>query len=182
MDGGRTWHEAVPGPEEAHVNALAVTPSGAFVAACEFGLVFRSDDLGRSWQQLARPYHGSLFGALALSNGEILVFGLRGHVFRSNDGGSTWNEVESGTTASLMTGLQLADGRVILGGHGGTLLVSRDRAQSFELVERREARGIADLVELPGGQLLLIGEGGLRRIEAPDGPAIPVALDPQPRG
>lgn len=70
----------------------------------------------------------------------------------------------------------------MLAGHGGTLLVSQDRAQSFELIERPEALGIADLVELPGGRLLVVGEGGVRRLDTLSGPAVPIALEPQPRG
>lgn len=76
-DRGRTWHRTVLHPEGPHVNALTVTPSGTIFAACEFGLIFRSDDRGRSWRELAQPYQGSLFGALALSDTEIVVFGLR---------------------------------------------------------------------------------------------------------
>jgi photosystem II stability/assembly factor-like uncharacterized protein len=165
-DGGRTWRDDLGNDEGAHANAIAEAPDGSLYIAGEFGSISRSDDRGRSWQRLPSPYHGSLFGLLALQDGAILVFGLRGHLFRSEDRGSTWRRIETGTTATLLTGLVRADGSIVIAGLNGVLLLSDDGGRSFQLRHLPDRRGIAALLELGPDQLLAVGDGGLTRIPA----------------
>ncbi|MBW1646403.1 MAG: hypothetical protein JRJ56_08830, partial [Deltaproteobacteria bacterium] len=83
-DGGKSWSpaefviEKKPGhisgnakdeeemPFDYHLNGIARGPNGVFYIAGEAGLLFRSDNNGRSWQELPSPYEGSFFGILPL--------------------------------------------------------------------------------------------------------------------
>jgi photosystem II stability/assembly factor-like uncharacterized protein len=165
-DGGRTWRDDLGNDEGAHANAIAEAPDGSLYIAGEFGSILRSDDRGRSWQRLPSPYHGSLFGLLALQDGSILVFGLRGHLFRSEDRGSTWQRIETGTAATLLTGLVRADGGIVIAGLNGVLMLSDDGGRRFQRRHLPDRRGIAALLELGSDQLLAVGDGGLTRIPA----------------
>jgi photosystem II stability/assembly factor-like uncharacterized protein len=161
-DGGRSWMDDSIDPGEPHVNMIARGDDGLLMAAAEFGLAFRSEDRGRTFELIELPYQGSLFGTL-FADGAWLVFGLRGRVFWSDDRGDGWEAVRTGTDASLLAGTVTA-GDVVLGGLAGTLLVSGDGGRSFTVVQDSERRGISAMVELEGGTLLLAGEGGLRRM------------------
>ena len=161
-DGGASWERRTIDKEEPHLNAIAEGPDGVLYIAGEFGLVFRSPDLGRTWTRLETEYGGSYFGVLVMSSGDVLVFGLQGHVYRSQDAGETWAAVETGTTASLMGGVQRADGSVLLVGLSGTLLVEAgEGGAGFVPVNRADRNGIAAVSELEPNRLLLIGKAGV---------------------
>jgi photosystem II stability/assembly factor-like uncharacterized protein len=114
---------------------------------------------------LTSPYQGSYFGALAVKDGSVLAFGMRGNVFRSLDVGTTWQKIETGTTTSFMAGRQLADGRVMLVGNAGLIAESADNGQSFVLHSAPSGKGFSALVEKSGGGILFAGESGVTPLD-----------------
>lgn len=184
-DGGMTWQPriiksriedddtpAVEDPEDEelgddfHLNQITVSDSGRFYMAAEAGTVYRSDDDGRTWRRLPSPYEGSFFGALALRDDSLLLFGLQGRMFRSSNAGLNWKRIDTGTRAALMDGVRLRDGTIVIVGFSGTVLTSRDDGHSFSLRQQINRSGIAASHELDDGDLLLIGEGGIQRLPA----------------
>lgn len=163
-DGGATWEERPIGEADYHLNQIADDLEGRLYLAAEAGQLYRSDDGGESWSELASPYQGSFFGVLPLRDGALLAFGLRGNLFRSEDRGASWTELPTGIEATLMTGLELAGGRVLIAGLAGALLVSDDGGRSFRAEAYEDRRAGVALVGVDGGALLL-GEGGARPIE-----------------
>jgi photosystem II stability/assembly factor-like uncharacterized protein len=113
-----------------------------------------------TWTAIESPYQGSFFGALAIKDGSVLVFGMRGNVYRTLDLGTTWQKVELGTTTSLMSGRQLQDGRVMLVGNAGLIAESADNGQSFVLHWASPGKGFASLVETGNG-IVFAGESGI---------------------
>lgn len=189
-DGGRTWElmpftpappagvraAAAPGSRsdeyeedlgigsDPHLNAIVRAADGTLFLGAETGRLFRSDDAGASWQELASPYEGSFYGLLPLAEGGLLAFGLRGNLFRSDDRGTTWRTLESGTTAMLTSATRLDDGRIVIAGLAGVLLVSRDGGQTFALSQAGDRKGYSAVVPAGGSTVVAVGEGGARRL------------------
>ncbi len=169
-DGGTTWDERSISEDDSHLNRIAAWADTRLYLAAERGMIHRSDDGGATWVMLPSPYDGSFFGALALDEDSVLVFGLRGHMYRSDNGGESWSKLETGTIAMLTDGIALADGRALVVGLGGTVLLSSDGGRSFESEAQPNRLGIASVVQAPDGGVVVVGEGGVRRLELP-GPA-----------
>ncbi len=165
-DGGDSWEWRAISDDDSHLNQICASPGGVLYLAAERGMLYRSDDGGDTWLELASPYDGSFFGSLAVTDDEVLVFGLRGHLFRSDDGGDSWQQLETDTVAMLTDGVALEDGPIVVVGLGGAVLVSDDGGHSFALHAQLNRLGTAAAIEAPDGTLVLVGEGGARRLEA----------------
>jgi photosystem II stability/assembly factor-like uncharacterized protein len=162
-DGGKTWARRAVDAEERHLNAIVRSSDGTLFVPAESGLVFRSSDNGETWEGLRTPYQGSFFGAAALPDASLLVFGLRGNIYRSTDRGQTWQQVPTCTTAGLMGAHVFPDGTVVIVGLSGTVLVSHDGGTSFHPVERTDRLGLSAVVPAGPEDALLLGEGGAKR-------------------
>lgn len=166
VDGGATWEQRWVAEDDFHFNAILNPAPGQWFMAGEVGGLYRSDDGGGEWQLLDSPYLGSFFGALALGDDGLLVFGLQGKVFRSDDSGESWQPVETRTTAALVAGAVLSDGRLVVVGLGGAVLVSDDGGRSFRRSRRDDRSALSGVVEAPDDRLVLVGEAGFTRIGA----------------
>jgi photosystem II stability/assembly factor-like uncharacterized protein len=165
-DGGASWNHS-PGlldnPEEFHLNAVTGDGQGNLWIAAEGGLLFRSEDAGRSWKSLASPYAASWFGiARAPQSGTLLVFGLRGTIYRSLDAGVSWQSVESQSQRSISGGAFVTDQYVLLAGSVGTLLLSEDGGLSFR-DRALPSRVNLSAVLYAGEEVIAVGQGGIHR-------------------
>lgn len=160
-DGGATWAEGRVSAEEPHLYALASRGQVLWTAG-EAGALLMSVDNGATWAQApSSPYAGSFFGLMALADGGLLLFGLRGHLFRSDDGGKSWVAITTGTDATLQGGIELASGEVVLAGLGGTVLSSAD-GRAFAVATLPGREGLSGAVSTSEGRTLVFGEGGVR--------------------
>ncbi len=188
-DGGRTWTampfkpEGMPGaaPVEPgdehdegfeagydfHLNAIAQAADGGLYLAAEAGRLFRSDDVGQSWQELPSPYDGSFYGVLPLDGPALLAFGLRGHLYRSEDRGQHWTPIDTGTVALLNSAVRVDANTVVIVGMAGTVLVSRDGGSTFSLTRLGDRKAISAVLARADGQLITAGEDGVRRLAVP---------------
>jgi photosystem II stability/assembly factor-like uncharacterized protein len=148
-----------------HMNRIISDTAGRLYLMAEAGTVFRSDDQGLTWQVLNPPYDGSFFGGLPLSDGSLLVFGLRGNMFRSWDGSETWRDVSLPVDTSLFGGAQRPDGGILVVGTAGVMLFSRE-GDRFRLEQRDDRKALMSALALDDGALIVIGEPGVERIEA----------------
>lgn len=175
LDGGQSWEDAsdrLTNEEGYHLNAISeISGSGPFMVG-EMGAMFRSHDMGQTWEPVEAPYEGSFFGVLGGGEpGLVLAYGLRGHLFRSTDFGDSWEQVEvsdGGRTlrSGLAGGSLLSDGRIAIVGHGGAVLTSQDQGRSFKVIHRRDRRSLAGAVSNEQGKLILVGQGGVRVADA----------------
>lgn len=149
-----------------HLNAIVPIDGGALLLVGEAGALYRSDDAGETWRQLASPYDGSFYGGLALTRDSLLAFGLRGNLWRSDDGGANWRELSSGTLAIINDAIKLDYGTVIAVGNAGAVLVSRDSGETFTLLQQADRKGLQRIVRA-GTDFLVFGEAGVRRFELP---------------
>lgn len=163
-DGGESWEPRRVAEEDYHLNKIVHAGGPRLFIVGEAGTILRSDDNGENWEQLASPYQGSFFGALALSEQTLLAFGLRGNLFRTDDGGSSWIELVTETESSLSDGLRLPDGSIVIGGLAGTLLVSQDQGKTFVFHQESDRKGFSSLVTSIDSVLVGVGEFGVKQL------------------
>jgi photosystem II stability/assembly factor-like uncharacterized protein len=147
-----------------HFNAITQLTDGTLVLVGERGTVYRSADKGATWNKLAFPYKGSMFGVMSWNDNNILAYGLRGNIFESTDRGESWNKLESGSNATLMGGIDLLNGGAVLVGANGMVLRRNDAASAFtgSVVETKagEVPVFAAAANASDGQLVLVGDKG----------------------
>jgi photosystem II stability/assembly factor-like uncharacterized protein len=177
QDGGVTWSLRAPPlvpakavsqnanddiPQDYHFNRIVAASARRLYIAAEAGHLYRSDDAGANWIALPSPYEGSFFGALALSNDDVLVFGLRGNLFRSSDAGNTWQRIETRTTAMLNDGVRFSVSSIAIVGLSGVVLSSSNNGRTFELIQQQDRKGLSAVWPLSAETLVTVGEGGAR--------------------
>jgi len=182
-DFGSTWTEqkfeakaagaASPAPSadeyaedlgDPHLNRVVAASPTRFYVAAEAGHLYRSDDAGATWVELASPYEGSFFGVTPLTGDSLLAYGLRGNLFRSDDAGASWRKIETGTVAMLNDAVALPGGGIAVIGLSGVVLVNRD-GDRYELGQRSDRKGLSAAVALGADALVTVGEAGVKRIQ-----------------
>ena len=123
----------------------------------------RSEGAAGPWRVFDSPYAGSFFGVKRLRNGEILIYGLRGHLFRAARLGDPWVEIDTGgRTANINDVIELSSGEVIAVGAGGTLFRIDLQANKAVLIPYGGFDGFVSVQEAGPSQLLLFGEAGVK--------------------
>jgi photosystem II stability/assembly factor-like uncharacterized protein len=147
-----------------HFNAMTQLTDGTLVIVGERGTVYRSVDKGATWNKLAFPYKGSMFGVMSWNDNNILAYGLRGNIFESTDRGESWNKLQSGNNATLMGGIDMLNGGAVLVGANGVVLRRNDAASAFTSTVVRTKAGeepvFSAAASASDGQLVLVGEKG----------------------
>lgn len=165
-DGGATWVNVKlmppPGSKEADRNLYSIFAApdhGRMYIVSEHGLVLTSTD-GVDWEYQDTGYKGSLWAGTVLSDGVVLVGGLRGTVLRSSDHGKTWQEVKSGTTSSITGLAQLKDKSIAASALDGVVAKSTDGGVTFEAARAVEGLPNTAVVALDTGGAVLLSLGG----------------------
>ena len=147
-----------------HFNAMTQLTDGTLVLVGERGTVYRSSDKGATWNRLAFPYKGSMFGVMSWNDNNILAYGLRGNIFESTDRGDSWNKLESNSHVSLMGGVELLNGGAVLVGANGIVLRRNDAASAFtsSVIQTKsgEVPVFSAAANSSDGQLVLVGDKG----------------------
>lgn len=166
-DGGKTWQKQTlsppPGASKADLNlfSLFAGPGDSLYAAAEHGMVLRSDDRGRTWTYLNAGYRGSFWTGIGLSDGTLIVAGLRGTIYRSTDKGGHWEQVATGLKNSI-THLVEANGTVLAVGLDGLQMISKNAGASFAEANKAVRQSLtAALIASDGHQLLFSTVGPL---------------------
>jgi photosystem II stability/assembly factor-like uncharacterized protein len=153
-----------------HLNRIVAAGPARLYIAAEAGHLYRSDDAGATWQELASPYAGSFFGVLPLGDAALLAFGLRGNLFRSEDAGASWRKLASGTVALLDGAARLGEPGVAVVGFSGVVLVSHDGGRSFSLAQQSDRAGLSAALAVAGDTIAVVGEDGARVIGLSEAP------------
>lgn len=104
---GANWERLVPGLNRRHlvVDNLVFDPrnpdiiyAGAWELKSNKGWLFRTRDVGKTWQMLPLTPHDSAIRAIAIapSNSDIMAVGISEGVLLSTDAGDTWTRITRG--------------------------------------------------------------------------------------
>ncbi len=160
-DGGKTWqrvtHEALG---DHHLNDMTQLGDGTLLIVGERGLLAVSCDKGASWTALPEIYAGSFFGAIALKDNGLLVFGMRGNAFVTQDR-QTWVQSAVPGKISLFGGTLDDDGSIILVGENETVLRSTDGGRNFSIASAGERNRLVAVLPAQGEGWLVGGESGV---------------------
>lgn len=184
-DGGATWSERPFAPSPApvakgsaaaahpasaigeagggyHLNRIVGASASRLYIAGEAGHLYRSDDAGVHWQELASPYAGSFFDVLPLGGDALLASALRGNLYRSDDAGGSWRRLDTGTDQMLDGAAMLPEGEIAVVGLAGVVLVSRDAGRSFSLEQQSDRSGLSAALAVGRDAIVVVGENGAR--------------------
>ncbi|HLX24316.1 MAG TPA: YCF48-related protein [Usitatibacter sp.] len=165
-DGGRTWSSRkVVGPDfDRHLTGIASIGPGRMIIAGEAGTLLSSSDDGATWHLLKSPYEGSFFGAIGITGGTAIAYGMRGNAWRSADGGQTWRRIDLGRyKGSLQGAAELPDGSVVLAGADGMVAMSRDGGATFTALPLGTRASLTAVLHVSGGWIVA-GPAGLRSV------------------
>lgn len=168
QDAGKTWQnlsDQLPNPEGYHNNAMTQDVAGHLFIVGERGSLYRSTDLGASWQALQLNYDGSLFGIFSTPAGQLIASGLRGHLFMSLDAGDSWQPLKHSGEQTLNTGLVLDNNQLVLLGQNGEYLVGSAQALNLHTLSGRYSLLAA---AYQGKELIAVGRGGLHPLPLPE--------------
>lgn len=167
-DSGVTWQnlsDQLPNSEGYHNNAITQDAKGHLFIAGERGSVYRSGDLGKTWQALSLDYDGSFFGVFSTPAGQLIASGLRGNLFMSLDDGDSWQAIEHAGEQTLNTGLVLENNQLLLVGQNGEFLTGLAQALTLHTLPGRYSLLAA---ARQGNELLAVGRGGVHRLPLPE--------------
>ncbi|MAT95160.1 MAG: sialidase [Halioglobus sp.] len=162
LDGGSNWHlraDAIDNPDRYHYYSIAADGRAHLYLSGEAGLLYHSHDGGRSWTRNEDVYVGSLFG-VAVRDGSVFSFGLRGNIFRSDDRGVTWSAVLNPSQISLYGGAVTEQGRLVMVGASGAV-VSIDRQEALTTTIQPSRATLSSAIDTASGEVILVGLDGV---------------------
>ncbi|WP_249411804.1 MULTISPECIES: YCF48-related protein [unclassified Pseudomonas] len=162
-DGGLSWQSIrshVDNPNGLHLYGIARIGADVFMAG-EQGTLLRSSDAGQTFEALASPYEGTIFGLAATDNHSILAFGLRGKAFESRDRGETWKRLDTLQPVTLTSGLRLDDGSVLLADESGRVLRFADGDTQAAVLAIPQSRYFTGMTQAANGELIISSTRGM---------------------
>lgn len=109
---GQQW-QALSTPYDGSFFGVQILPHDGLLLLGLRGHLFRSDDHGDSWTEVASGSSNTLSDALLLDDGRLLVAGHAGTVLLSDDNGHSFHPLRLDGRAGLSALLQAANGRVL---------------------------------------------------------------------
>lgn len=178
-DKGRTWvrKRVIRDDFDRHISRVIDIGGGKLFLVGETGTLAISSDMGETWKALKNPYvattsvdtvEGSFFGVLRMSDGALLIYGMRGRIYRSTDEGGTWTLIPIASTNAINGGAVGPDGKVVLVGNNGLIATSSDAGKNFVLQLTSEGGSpIGDALFAKDGAIVYVGYLSTGRIETP---------------
>lgn len=128
-----------------------------------YGLAFRTDDGGTTWQsimgQIDNPM-GAHLSAIAQQGEHWFLAGEQGFLARSDDAGKSFTQLQSPYTGSFFTLQMRDDGVLLVAGLKGNAFSSSDLGEHFQPVPVSMPVSFSDAIRTDDGQLLLVNQSG----------------------
>jgi photosystem II stability/assembly factor-like uncharacterized protein len=142
-DGGRTWSRRFTGI----FNDVVFMDGNTALATTNTGAIFRSNDAGSSWTQIAPERPNGLLSLARVNSSVVVGVSAFGDIWRSADGGLTWSRVWDGL--GDLAGVWRARFRDAqngwVAGPKGILLASTDSGLTWRVVSNGVSDNIADI-------------------------------------
>ena len=127
-NGGNTWRQASLEEDVILYGAARLTAETACVVG-EMGRIFRTRDIGNTWQEIDSPADATLF-CISHDGPFMCAAGLDGAIIYSTDSGINWNRAETPGTEALY-GISVCGQTAWATGDAGTVLHSKDGGASW---------------------------------------------------
>ncbi len=167
-DGGRRWlpqdlyiDPEWDEPEDFSLNAIAQLSTGELVVAGELGSIYWSDD-GDDWHKDDAELESTWFGALALNDGAVLLFGFGGKVAYSEGYREPWRLLEAPVSDSLFASVETEQAWLLAGANGALLALDKAALSLRQLTSGTDATITGLLIH--EGRLLMSTDRGLRSV------------------
>ncbi len=141
-DDRQSWERVDSGTDARLLNVALHSDGRAFIVGA-FGLLLRSTDHGRSWEQLTltfddyideKGYEPHLYDVLFGADGRVFVAGEFGMIIASSDGGDTWVGINRGEESVFDMHLT-PGGNGFAVGQNGLVLRTRDGGDTWERMD-----------------------------------------------
>lgn len=165
-DGGQTWQDIsdqLDNFDGYHLYSISANHEGRILIAGEAGSLFRSDDMGSSWETLSSPYEGSFFGVNVLSSNDVIIYGLRGNLLFSSDFGNSWKSLKTGTESSLFSAFSTGE-RVMIVGDAGVKVQFTQQNQSIETAQFDNRLPVINITKTKSGAVFVVGPMGPQKL------------------
>lgn len=166
-DGGISWFsikDNLDNEDEWHNYGLAISQAGSAYVCGESGTFYRSNDGGIKWDKLTVPFEGTLFGVLALTEGQVIAYGVAGKVLYSSDQGESWLPIDSGTKASFYGADNVSDDLIVLVGSDGVISSLSISQMEITTINRDDRKTLSDVVAVGHG-IGLVGMAGYKFVD-----------------
>jgi len=150
--------QATAGPYGGNVWTVAKTPEGTLLAGAENGVIYRSIDLGRTWEERASFFGGVRCFAATATHG-IFVGGDRGYVYRSTDDGISWTAPVSGISTLGVYSIAADDSGYAFAGTADGFFVSTNHGLSWTR-ETTIQNNVASTLIYPGDSVFALSYAG----------------------
>lgn len=144
---------------------FADTESGVAVGA--YGLMLRTKDGGKSWQDVSDSignpdgWHLNAVAGLRGERNVVLVAGEKGTLYRSLDRGESFTASKSPYGGSFFGAAVASDGAFYVFGLQGSLFRSTDKGVAWTRLDTGISSGLNDACETGDGRLLIAGNAGV---------------------
>ncbi|MFC7050122.1 WD40/YVTN/BNR-like repeat-containing protein [Emcibacter nanhaiensis] len=162
QDQGQSWQDMSIGEDALLSRIQFVTPEHAVITG-EFGVVYTSEDGGKSWFPTG-PVPNEFYSAASYfrTSQQGWVGGLQGIILYTEDGGKSWNRQKTGTSSPIYRIFENGKSLIALGDQG-TILSLHENEWRPLTVEGLGFGYLRAAVPLEDGQFLVAGGNGLLR-------------------
>ena len=170
VDSGHSWQpwqDNIDNEDEWHLFAMSAVEQNIYIAS-EMGLMFRSLDGGKKFEQIQTDHDGSFHGVLARKGlsgqDELVLFGVGGVVYISLNSGETWVQLDTATEDGLSGGVWLDDGSALIVGANG-VMVKLDRFLTTASTDHTSSgEPLSGVISRSASSHIALGLGGLHML------------------
>lgn len=138
-DGGATWLNfdnkidwlITDRLSNSDLNAISSAFGDTIYAVGDYGIVIRSDDLGKTWRNIHLDNKIRLFGLSFVGGLNGFVCGESGSLYKTTKGGLSWNKIQLNTSNDLRDVAVLPTGEGLIVGNNGTVFRTTDGGENW---------------------------------------------------
>lgn len=153
----------LPKALKARFMGITVNQAGVAIAVGERGVILRSQDQGKSWQQMPSPVDITLASVVFDGQQRVWAVGQAATILRSDDSGKSWQLIRY-KPSDLRYYLKVTahENIVYVTGSDGELWTSKDEGQNWEMTQLENGDAMPHLFSLAfnGGGAVLSAEHG----------------------
>jgi hypothetical protein len=161
-DSGATWSTIGNGQAGACRGIVQLQNNDIITAATASGFIYKSTDLGVTYEKTGSTSFSNIWGLGLLTNGDILAANLTTTIYRSTNGGVTWDTgYVVPSSAAVRAFVQLRSGNIIASSNN-RMHLSTDNGVSFSSGVAIAGSGAhVSIIETYGGDILSLTYGGI---------------------